>query len=93
MRGVRRYRKSLADNLISPRFKLPTEEIADMARFDRVALVAVLWFATWTLLGTFVGRHYGFYLTGIVTGFTFSLLSTFLWPWILPNAIWSWMND
>jgi len=30
--------------------------------------------------------------TGAVCGFLFAVLSTFLWPWIVPDLIDNWMD-
>jgi hypothetical protein len=64
-----------------------------MVHFDRVALFAIFWFVAWTLAGAYLGRYFELNITGYVGGFIFALLTTFAWPWLLPNFIWKWMND
>ena len=64
-----------------------------MARFDRVALLAICWFVVWTLVGAYIGRQIGLHGSGIVGGFFFALVTTFAWPWVLPNFIWEWMDE
>jgi hypothetical protein len=59
---------------------------------DRIALVACCWFVLWTGLGLASGTLLGSPGTGTVLGFFFSIFSTFAWPWIMPEAISTWMN-
>ncbi|MGZ4988844.1 MAG: hypothetical protein ACXWBP_12415 [Limisphaerales bacterium] len=60
---------------------------------DRVAVVALCWFALWTGLGVAVGSVVGGPTTGAVNGFFFALLALTAWPWIMPDSIENWMND
>jgi hypothetical protein len=60
---------------------------------DRVALVGVCWFAFWTVVGVIAGRLLETPGFGGIYGFVFALLTTFLWPWVLPSALQDWMDD
>jgi hypothetical protein len=59
----------------------------------RVVLLLTLWIALWMGAGAVVG-HLLFYTfwTGVVDGFVFAVLTTFLWPWIMPEAIDNWID-
>jgi hypothetical protein len=59
---------------------------------DRVAFVAVCWFAFWTSMGVLAGRLLETPGTWTVAGFVFALVSVFAWPWILPEALNRWMD-
>lgn len=60
---------------------------------DRVVILLTLWLAFWMGVGAGVGHLFFFTLwTGVANGFVFAVLSTFLWPWILPQAIDDWMD-
>jgi hypothetical protein len=59
---------------------------------DRVALVAICWFAFWTIVGTITGRLLEIPGTFTVVGFVFALLTVFVWPWILPESLERWMD-
>jgi hypothetical protein len=61
---------------------------------DRVAIVAVLWFAGW-IAGT---SEFGKLLfndpgTGAIWGFILALFTVFAWPWVLPHSLEHWMHD
>jgi hypothetical protein len=60
----------------------------------RVVILLTLWLALWMVLGAFVGQFlfYTFW-TGVVNGFVFAVVTTLLWPWILPPAVDRWMDD
>ncbi len=64
-----------------------------MNRTDRIALVAVCWFAIWIGVGAWAGREAGLPGSGIIGGFFLALLTTFAWPWVLPNFVWQWMDE
>jgi hypothetical protein len=59
---------------------------------DRVALVACFWFVFWTASGVVLGGLSGAPGMGTLLGFFFALFSTFAWPWIMPEAVNTWMN-
>jgi hypothetical protein len=61
---------------------------------DRVAIVALGWFALWIALGTSCGALlFSSPGTGSVLGFFFALLATPSWPWVMPEAVNDWMDD
>jgi hypothetical protein len=60
---------------------------------DRVAIVAWCWFVLWTGLGTAIGGLFGTPGTEAISRFSFGLLATFAWPWIMPEGINDWMDD
>ena len=63
---------------------------------NRTVFVAFCWFVVWTSAGGAVGKLleiYGGGVSGSVYGFLFALMTTFAWPWILPDFIWSWMDE
>jgi hypothetical protein len=61
---------------------------------DRVAIVALLWFAIWTAgasqLSKLMFNDPG---TGAVWGFVLALITVFSWPWVLPRSLEHWMHD
>jgi hypothetical protein len=61
---------------------------------DRVILVALLWFAGFTIAGDEIGRLL-FAAPGIgaTVGFFFALVSLLSWPFIMPSALQRWMHD
>ena len=65
-----------------------------IAIMDRVALVAVLWFAGWIAgsseLCKVLLNDPG---TGAIWGFILALLTVFAWPWVLPPSVEHWMHD
>jgi hypothetical protein len=64
-----------------------------MTGMDRVALVALLWFAIWTGVGDVVGHLFKVPGTGMVLGFIFALLTVLSWPWVMPRSVEDWMHD
>jgi hypothetical protein len=61
---------------------------------DRVAIVALGWFAFWIALGTSSGTLlFSSPGAGTVLGFGFALLATSAWPWVMPETINDWMDD
>ncbi len=64
-----------------------------MAGIDRVALVALLWFAFWTGAGDAVGHWFKTPGTGMVLGFVFALFTVLAWPLVMPRAVDDWMHD
>jgi hypothetical protein len=36
---------------------------------------------------------YGGGYSGAIGGFVFALLTTFAWPWILPDFVWNWLDE
>lgn len=58
----------------------------------RVVLFLTGWIAVWVGLGVAVGSLFGTLGTGGVTGFVVGVLTTFLWPWIVPRPIDNWMD-
>jgi hypothetical protein len=59
---------------------------------DRVALVAWCWFAVLIGLGVALGKLFGTPGTGALLGFFFALFGTFTWPWLMPEAVNTWMD-
>ena len=64
-----------------------------MVGMDRVALVALLWFAFWTSAGDAIGYWFKTPGTGLVLGFIFALITVVSWPWVLPEALDDWMHN
>jgi hypothetical protein len=60
---------------------------------DRVAFVAICWFAFWTVAGWVLGRVLEVPGTFTVGGFIFALLTVFAWPWVLPERLNRWMAE
>jgi hypothetical protein len=66
----------------------------------RVALVAACWFAFWMTLGSVIGGLTGGPGGGVSNGIYFgafngawwAALTSFAWPWIMPDAIERWMD-
>lgn len=60
---------------------------------DRVAVVACVWFAAWTVAGSELARLlFSAPLSGGIWGFGLALFTVFLWPWMLPRALDDWMH-
>jgi hypothetical protein len=66
----------------------------------RTAVIALLWFALWMMVGGTVGGltapkpemvTTGIYY-GVFNGAFFAVLSSFAWPWIMPRFIDRWMS-
>jgi hypothetical protein len=67
--------------------------VKEMA-MDRVAIVALGWFAFWIALGYSTGTLlFSSPGTGTVLGLGFALLATPAWPWVMPETINDWMDD
>ena len=61
---------------------------------DRVAIVALLWFAGWIVATSeFSKLLFNAPGTGIVWGFVIALITVFTWPWVLPRSLEHWMHD
>ncbi|MBX9828157.1 MAG: hypothetical protein K2Y27_24575 [Xanthobacteraceae bacterium] len=61
---------------------------------DRVALIAVLWFAAWIAGGAELAKvTLNAPLSGSIWGFVLALLTVFLWPWLMPRAVDDWMHN
>jgi hypothetical protein len=60
---------------------------------DRVALVGVIWFAFWTIVGMIIGRVLDTPGTWTIAGFVFGLVTVFTWPWVLPRRLDDWMHS
>ena len=59
----------------------------------RVSAVLTLWIALWIAVGAGLGYAvFGTPITGTVSGFFFALVTTFAWPWILPEILNKWMD-
>jgi hypothetical protein len=58
----------------------------------RVTLFLTCWLALWTAIGLGIGFVFRTPMTGMIDGFIFAVLSTFLWPWIVPNFLDDWMD-
>ena len=67
---------------------------------ERVAVVTGLWFMFWMIFGAVVGGLTGGAHGGVQNGIYFgafngawlALLTSFAWPWILPERINRWME-
>lgn len=64
-----------------------------MTGADRVAFIALLWFAFWIIGGGLIGHFFGIPGTGMVLGFIFALFALLAWPWVMPRRIEDWMHD
>jgi hypothetical protein len=64
---------------------------ADMP--DRVVIVLTVWLTVFTGAGSLLGR-YVLDIPGTLTvaGFLIAVVTTFLWPWIMPGPIDRWMD-
>jgi hypothetical protein len=68
---------------------------------ERVAVVAGLWFLMWMIIGSALGGLTGGAHGGVQNGIYFGLfngawlavLTSFAWPWILPERINRWMDS
>lgn len=63
---------------------------------DRTAFFAFCWFCVWTAVGTVIAKYleiYGGGVSGGMYGFVFALVTTLAWPWILPDAVWAWLDQ
>jgi hypothetical protein len=66
----------------------------------RVALVAACWFLFWMTLGSVIGGLKGGPGGGVSNGIYFgafngawwAVLTSFAWPWIMPERIARWMD-
>ena len=58
----------------------------------RVVMFLTCWIALWMGSGAAVGFLFGTSATGAVWGFVAAVLSTFLWPWIVPEIFDDWMD-
>jgi hypothetical protein len=66
----------------------------------RVAIVAACWFAFWMTLTALVGGLTGGAHGGVQNGIYFGIfhgawlatLTSFAWPWIMPESIANWMD-
>ena len=67
---------------------------------ERVALVAGCWFLFWMIVGSTVGGLTGGAHGGVQNGIYFgafngawwAVLTSFTWPWIMPELIQRWMD-
>jgi hypothetical protein len=59
---------------------------------NRVVLFLTFWLAVWIGVGAAIGALFGTPGTGAVDGFVFAIVTTFLWPWIMPSALDQWMD-
>jgi len=61
---------------------------------DRVAIVALVWFAAWTTGGTELSKYlFNDAFSGAIWGFIFALMTVFAWPLVLPPRLERWMHD
>ena len=58
----------------------------------RVVMFLTCWIVLWIGVGAAVGSLFGTIGTGEVVGFIAAVLTTFLWPWIVPEPIDNWMD-
>jgi hypothetical protein len=60
---------------------------------DRVVIVLTVWLSVFTGAGSLLGR-YVLDIPGTLTvaGFLIAVVTTFLWPWIMPGPIDRWMD-
>ena len=66
----------------------------------RVAIVAACWFAFWMTAGAVVGGLTGGSGGGVTNGIyfgmfdgaTWAVITSFAWPWIMPEAVDRWMD-
>jgi hypothetical protein len=90
-------------NLADPRERGgPTQRycVKEQVRMGRVAVVAGCWFALWMALGSLVGGLTAGGHGGVQNGIYFGLfhgawlatLTSFSWPWIMPESIARWMD-
>ena len=67
---------------------------------QHVAVVAGIWFVFWIIVGAVIGGLSGGAHGGVQNGIYFgafdgawlALLSSFAWPWVLPERINRWMD-
>lgn len=59
---------------------------------NRVVLFLTFWLALWIGVGTGIGSLFGTPGTGTVHGFIFAVVTTFLWPWVVPRSLDHWMD-
>lgn len=67
----------------------------------RIALIAFIWFALWmtatATFGAITGGDHGDWenrlYAGIFNGAWLAVLTSFLWPWIMPRRLERWMYD
>jgi hypothetical protein len=60
---------------------------------DRVALVAICWFAFWIVAGVVLGRYLEMPGFGGIYGFIFALVTGFAWPRGSPHRPPAWMDS
>jgi hypothetical protein len=58
----------------------------------RVVLFLTCWLALWVGVGAGVGEIFLTPGTGAVWGFVTGVVSTFLWPWIIPRPVDEWLD-
>ena len=58
----------------------------------RVVVFLTVWIALEMGAGAGVGSMFGAPGTGAVWGFVAAVLTTFLWPWIVPEPIDNWLD-
>jgi hypothetical protein len=64
----------------------------------RVFIVAGCWFLSWMGLGAVIGGLFGDpagfagAFSGAMNGAWVAMLTSFAWPWIMPEAINRWMD-
>ncbi len=58
----------------------------------RVVVFLTCWIVLGMGAGAALGSLFGTLGTGAVWGFVAALLSTFLWPWIVPEPLDDWMD-
>ena len=71
----------------------------------RVAVVAGCWFLFWMVLGAVIGGlsggpradvangvYFGAFYFGAFNGALWAVITSFAWPWIMPDSIERWMD-
>ena len=61
----------------------------------RVFLVAGLWFAFWMSVGLFFAvavKGFDGLSAGLMNGAWIATLTSFAWPWIMPESVNRWMD-
>jgi hypothetical protein len=62
----------------------------------RVFIVSGLWFILWMSIGIMLGvffRGVDGLFVGAMNGAWVALLTSFAWPWIMPESITNWMDN
>jgi hypothetical protein len=75
--------------------ELDVQAQSSLPQMNRTVLVTFCWFVVWTSVGGAVGKLLeieGGGVSGSIYGCLFALMTTFAWPWILPDFIWNWMD-